>query len=92
MHVIIGLRILREKRRISISVTSFLNGGGVVIDRTHRMYFFDNSKEGGKKLPVSEICAPFNSLLLLKMAINNENWPSNSVMLRRDEFGFFELY
>ena len=59
LHVIIGPRMLREKRRISISVTSFLNGGGVVIDRTHRMYFFDNSKEGGKKLPVSEICAPF---------------------------------
>ena len=73
LHVIIGLRVLREKRRISISVTNFLNGGGdVVIDRTHRMYFFDNSKEGGKKLPVSEICAPFFSLLL-KMAINNEN-------------------
>ena len=49
----------------------FLNGGGVVIDRTHRVYFFDNSKEGGKKLPVSEICAPF--FVVLEMAINNEN-------------------
>ena len=56
----------------------FLNGGGVVIDRTHRMYFFDNSKEGGKKLPVSEICAPFFLLCWKWQSIMKTDLPTQS--------------